>query len=385
MYSKPGHWKDAPIVDKDTPYQPNPWMCNGPRLSEYLQEMYANTFAHYDTFTLGELPNTPSLEKILQYTSRQAKQLDSTILFDLMNLDHGGRWPLMPKTWKLSSLKSITEFAQQQADPKHNGHALTFLENHDQARCVSRYASDAPEYRVASAKLLATYLLTLSGSIVIYEGQEIGSESFWYTRRRRDRHSRLSAVINAPKDWDIKEYIDVNTINMWREVQEEVARTGDKSLLETATRGIQLSARDHSRTPMHWDDSTSAGFSTSSKTWYRVMESYKEGINVAAQEGDPSSPLNFYRRMMALRKEHADVFIRGLFKLYDPENESTMIYSKTSLDGKRSAVVALNFTDKEQSVALPSELQEGSLIVDTASGSSDGKLAPYGARVYISA
>ncbi|GAA5971316.1 hypothetical protein JCM8115_000995 [Rhodotorula mucilaginosa] len=362
---------DAPVVAPETPWQPaSQFFTNGPRLNEFLRELRKETFDHYDCFTIGELPHTPDLHKILSYISTDAEALDTTILFDQMDLDHsGGQYPLMKKEWKLSEFKRLAEFAQQLADPKNKAHALTYLENHDQARSVSRFASDAPEHRLASSKLLATHLLTVSGSIIIYEGQEIG-------------------MINAPKDWDIEtEYKDVCTINTWQEIKADAEKSGDKSLLERGREGIQLTARDHARTPMQWDSSPNAGFSSKpdAKTWMRVMESYREGLNVADQENDPNSTLNFYRKMLALRKEHKDLFILGKFELFDKANEKTMIYTKTAQDGSRAALVALNFSAEPQSFEVPDSLKDksGDLLFSTTDNNGASKLGPYEARVFL--
>ena len=317
-----------------------------------------------------------------------------------MDLDHsGGQYPLMKKEWKLSEFKRLAEFAQQLADPKNKAHALTYLENHDQARSVSRFASDAPEHRLASSKLLATHLLTVSGSIIIYEGQEIG-------------------MINAPKDWDIEtEYKDVCTMyvfpsifsqapaiasvtetdslsvfrlplsNTWQEIKADAEKSGDTSLLERGREGIQLTARDHARTPMQWDSSPNAGFSSKpdAKTWMRVMESYREGLNVADQENDPNSTLNFYRKMLALRKEHKDLFILGKFELLDKANEKTMIYTKTAQDGSRSALVVLNFSAEPQPFEIPDSLKDksGELLFSTTDNDGASKLSAYEARVFL--
>lgn len=213
--------------------------------------------------------------------------------------------------------------------------------------------------------MLAVFQLTLSGTLLIYQGQEIG-------------------MINAPKDWPMEEYIDMSTERFLQKVRADVERLGDKTLLSRAIDGVQRVARDHARTPMHWDSSTSAGFSTSSKTWYRVMESYKEGINVAAQEGDPESVLNFYRRMIALRKKHPDVFVKGLFKLYDRDGDETMVFTKTTRNGKRVALAALNFTERPQPFKVPSEVgDEGELLLSTVAGTSKDSLAPFEARIYL--
>lgn len=319
------------------------------------------------------------------------------IQFDHVDLDHNHKegYPLLKQEWKLSEFKRLAEFAQQLADPKNKAHALTYLENHDQARSVSRFASDAPEHRLASSKMLATYLLTMSGSVILYQGQEIG-------------------MVNAPKDWDIDtEYKDVGTMCVscfefwplashahllitpralrlratWREIKEDSERLNDPSLLERAREGIQLTARDHSRTPMQWDSSPNADFSTNAdaKPWMRVMDSYREGLNVADQENDPNSTLSFYRKMLALRKEHKDVFILGRFDLFDKENEATMIYTKTAQDGSRAALVVLNFTAESHSFEVPAMLKGkiGQLLFSTVDGEADSPLAAYEARVFL--
>ncbi|GAA5901831.1 hypothetical protein JCM6882_008684 [Rhodosporidiobolus microsporus] len=370
MYSKYLDFPDAPVVAPDTPWQPaGQFFAEGPRLREFLREMNKETFSKYDTLTIGEFPGEPPLERLLSYISTDSEALNSTILFLLMDLDHaGGRYPLMAREWSLVDWKRITEFMQQLADPQHNAHALTYIENHDQARCVSRFASDAPEHRLASSKLLATYLLTLSGSLIIYEGQEIG-------------------MINAPKDWSIEEeYKDVNTINTWAEIKSDAKRSGDSPLVERGRAGIQLTARDHARTPMQWDSSKNAGFSTNpdAKPWMRVMESAYEGINVADQENDPNSTLNFYRKLLALRKEHSELFTLGKFELFDKTNDKTMVYTKTALDGSKTALVALNFSAEQQSYEVPSSLKgkDGKALFSTL-GSEGQQLKPYEAAVFL--
>ncbi|GAA5821069.1 hypothetical protein JCM11251_001947 [Rhodosporidiobolus azoricus] len=371
MYSKHLDFPDAPVVAPDTPWQPaGQFFCDGPRLKEFLQEMNRETFAKYDTLTIGEFPGKPSLDHILNYISVDAEALNSTILFLLMDLDHqGGRYPLMPKSWSLRDWKRITEFMQELAKPEHKAHAMTYIENHDQARCVSRFASDVPEHRLASSKLMATYLLTLSGSLIIYQGQEIG-------------------MINCPKDWSIEEeYKDVNTINTWTEIKQDAKRSGDDSLLERGRAGIQLTARDHARTPMQWDNSKNSGFSpegSNAKPWMRVMDSYAEGLNVAAQDKDTTSTLNFYRTLLQLRKEHRDLFTLGRFELFDKNNEKTMVYTKTAQDGSKTALVALNFSPEKQAYEVPPSLEgkDGKLLFATV-GSEGQELKPYEAAVFL--
>lgn len=139
---------------------------------------------------------------------------------------------------------------------------------------------------------------------------------------------------------------------------------------------------------MHWDSTHNAGFTPNSnaKPFMRVMESYKEGINVADQENDPESVLNFYRKMLALRKEYRDLFMLGQFELVDKENEKTMSYIKTAQDGKSAALVVLNFSAEPQAYEVPTSLEHrsgGKLLLSTTGGDGNGKLGAYEARVFL--
>ncbi|GAA5869405.1 hypothetical protein JCM3774_001445 [Rhodotorula dairenensis] len=372
MLSKRLDFPDAPVVAPSSPWQPaGDFLSNGPRLREFLQELRRENFDRYDCMSIGELPNTTDLHKILSYISSDAEALDTVIQFALMDLDHHQKcgYPLMRQEWKLSDFKRISAFQQQLANPVNKAHALTYLENHDQARSISRFASDAPEHRLASSKMLATYLLTMSGSIIMYQGQEIG-------------------MINAPKDWDIDtEYKDVATINTWREIKAVAEKSHDPAFLERGREGIQHTARDHSRTPMQWDSSLNAGFSSNpdARPWMRVMESYREGLNVADQEADPTSTLQFYRKMLALRKEHKNLFVLGKFDLFDVVNEKTMIYTKTAQDGSRAALVVLNFTAETQLFETPEMLagRTGRLLFSTIDRAAGAELGAFEARVFL--
>ena len=175
--------------------------------------------------------------------------------------------------------------------------------------------------------------------------------------------------------------------NTWRELKADAERLNDRSLLERGRAGIQLTARDHSRTPMQWDSSPNAGFSTNAhaRPWMRVMDSYREGLNVADQKKDPNSTLHFYRQMLALRKEHKDVFTLGRFDLFDKQNEATMIYTKTAQNGSGAALVVLNFTAELRSFEVPATLKGkiGQLLFSTVDGEADSTLAAYEARVFL--
>ena len=153
-------------------------------------------------------------------------------------------------------------------------------------------------------------------------------------------------MINAPKSWDIdEEYKDISTINLWRDIK--LASVREPELLEVGRAGIQLTARDHARAPMQWESTPGAGFSTSEKTWMRVMDSSVD-INVADQVGDPSSVLEFYKSLIGLRRARQDIFVYGKFEMLDLDNEATVSFVKRS--GSSVVLVVLNFKDRKSVV-----------------------------------
>ncbi|GAA5871439.1 hypothetical protein JCM16303_000756 [Sporobolomyces ruberrimus] len=363
MYSKDMSFPDAPVVDPLVKEQPGfDFITNGPRIHEYMKEMRREALG--DAVTIGELPNTPKVEDVLSYIARPSKELDTVIQFDITMLRNSG-WKFMITNPPLSRLKQLTANGQALADPKNKAWAVSHLENHDSSRIVSRFGNDSPEFRVSSAKMLATYLFTLSGSPICYQGQEIG-------------------MINIPKDVDVDEhYKDCDTIGWLKEVRTAIENgKGDDDLLERAMEGIKLSARDHARTPVSWDSSKNGGFSTADECWM-LAHSFKE-INVEAQENDPDSVLNHFRRIIKFRKEHKDVFVHGAFS-YEKEHEdddNVFVYSKTSKEGK-VAVVVLNFRAKPNTYTLPKGSENLKVVFETNKGDKAGELAPYSAKIYM--
>ncbi len=172
--------------------------------------------------------------------------------------------------------------------PKFDGWNTVYLDNHDSGRSLSRYASDAPKHRATAAKMLATYLLTLSGTPFLLAGQEIG-------------------MANLGKEYGPEAYIDVEGKNEYNAVLK--ARGGDESQMQDVMRELQLKSRDHGRLPMQWDGSTHAGFtSADAKPWMTVNNDYVEW-NVSSQVNDASSVMSFWKDMLALRKRYVDLFV----------------------------------------------------------------------------
>lgn len=200
----------------------------------------------------------------------------------------------------------------------------------DQGRSVSRYASDGPKYRVLSAKMLAMMLTALTGTLFIYQGQEIG-------------------MINVPKSWPIEDFKDIESLGFYKRIA--TSTNNDKEALGRVMQGLQILGRDNPRLPMQWDSTLYAGFTNNPKgAWMRVHDLYPE-INVAKQLHDPASPHAFWKSMIRLRKQFKEVLVYGAFEMFDPDNEQTFVFSKSY--GGQKAVVTLNFTSVEQSVELP--------------------------------
>lgn len=359
MYSK-GALDDAPVTDPNLQLQhAGLTFCNGPRMGEFLDEM-AQMLAKYDTMTVGECPFTPEREQVLSYVRERNKRLNMVFQFDVVETgsSHAHKFEVMPgPKWLLEFKDAVAR--TQKLNEGNDGWTTTFLENHDWSRSISRFASDSPEHRVQSGKMLALMLVTLSGTLFLYQGQELG-------------------MINAPSSWSIDEFKDIDALNYYKEVQEK--HQGDTKALDEAKKRIQFIARDHARTPMQWTPGKHAGFSDA-QPWMRVMESYPE-INVEVEEKDPGSVLSFWKESLRLRRAFSSLFVYGEFEPFDKENPHTFVYSKTWAD--EVAVVVLNFSGQRQPLSLPKAYRGMECFLSTAQQQSED-LAPYEGRLYLAA
>ena len=360
LYCKDMTFPDAEVKLKGERWQPAfQYFHNGPKMHEWLKEQRRDVLDKYgDVVMVGELPGTQA-DEVLKYVSAEARELDMVFDFDIVGL--GGRHSLKPHQiyrHKLPEMKSA--FMKTQGFlTRTDAWTTVFVENHDQGRSLSRFATDDPKHRVQAAKMFAIMLGTLSGTLFLYQGQEIG-------------------MVNFPKDWGPEELKDVAALNYWKEINEMYP--GDEKMQKEAMEGIQKVGRDNSRTPVHWSAGQHAGFSTV-KPWIRVNDTYKE-INVEAQQKDPHSALAFWKRVLKLRKQHAAVLVQGTFEVHDYENLSTFTYVKEK-NGKRILVV-LNFSGVEQPVDIPESLKDAELELLVSSVEKPGKrLGPWEGRAYV--
>jgi glycosidase len=299
------------------------WYSAGPRLHEYLQGIGA-ILNQYNAFSVGEMPSVEDPNEVIKAVRYDRGELNMIFHFDFVCIDKGAEGKFSPRSWHLSELKALVT-KWQTFMYTHGGWNALYLENHDQPRSVSRFASDSPEYLTLSSKMLATFLAFQAGTLFVYEGQELG-------------------MTNVPKGWPVEEYKDIDCVNHWTRLN---ARTNDPKVLALAREEYQKKGRDNARTPMQWtSDPHSGGFSPSSNPpWMRVNPN-TETINAAAQVDDPASPFTYWRSVLAARKEYKDAVIYGDFKMLDEKDEQVLAYTRTAEDG--SAILAVcNFSAED--------------------------------------
>lgn len=327
LMSKHSDLPDAPIVNPNSDFQPgDKYFASGPRMHEYIREMRARVFDKYDCMTVGELGFTKDEQSVAEYVAHDRKELNMVFTGDIVDIDFGPGGKYERNDFQVSRLRAITS-KWQNAMPTFGGWNAVYLDNHDSGRSLSRYASDLPQHRVNAAKMLATYMGTLSGTLFLLQGQEIG-------------------MTNIPDTWGVEDYIDVEGSNYYNSVLE---KRGEGADMTDVLREMRLKARDNGRLPMQWDSNKNAGFTEGGKPWMRVNDDYKEW-NVEKQEGDKNSVLEYWREVLSLRKSESEVFTYGHYEELDVARtgEHVFAYTMTSFDEQKKALVLLNFSDVDQ-------------------------------------
>ncbi|TGG92496.1 alpha-glucosidase [Natronospirillum operosum] len=296
------------------------YFVNGPRLHEFLQEMHQRTLAGRDVMTVGECVAVDVAEG-RKLVGQDRGELDMIFQMEHMDLDSGplGKWDIK-QPWSRAELKSI--LGRWIQGLHGDGWNSQFWTNHDQPRTVSRFGNDSPEWREKSALALAALPLTLPGTPYIYQGDEIGMTNVAFP---------------------IEDYRDLETLNWYRE---EVARGRDPAALMPA---IHFKSRDNARTPMQWDDSAQAGF-TSGTPWLRINPDYAQ-INVAEAMARPGSVWHGFRELIELRKANPGLAYAELTWLW-PEHEALVVFR--SRHQQQNWLIALNLHNEPQT--LPTEL-----------------------------
>ena len=323
---------------------------NGPRIHEFLRE-FKTVWGNYDAMTVGEAPMmTP--KTALKYISYDKQELNMMFHFQHMEADCF-LYSWMRTKFNLVKLKRVYNNWQTKLYGKA-WNAL-YIENHDQPRIISRYGSE--KFRVESGKALAVMYLCQSGTPFIYQGQEIG-------------------MTNCPLE-KLDDYPDVNTHACYALFKK--FGFSDEKLMNLA----RYAARDNARTCMQWDESENAGFTTG-KPWFVVNKNYKE-INVANALNDKNSILNFYKKLLALRKSNP-IIVYGDFVLYYKRHKKLFVYER-NYEGKK-LLVAINFSETDTQIRTPKnfDLSESELLIsnyEVEDKSVMNVLRPYEARVYL--
>ena len=329
--------------------------ANGPHVHEYLKEMNRKVLSHYDLITVGEASGV-TLEEAKKYACADGSELNMVFQFEHMGSgpeadNRYGKWDShkMPlPVWK----KILSRWQTGLEGKAWNS---LFLSNHDQPRSVSWFGNDSEQYREISAKMLGTCLHMMQGTPYVYQGEELG-------------------MCNAYFD-QLDDYRDIESLNAYKELTETCGVSHEEMMGY-----LKRISRDNARTPMQWDDSANAGFTTGTP-WIKVNSNYPK-VNAKQEISDPDSVFSYYKKLIRLRHEN-EIIVYGDYKLLAPENEALFIY--TRMLGTQRLMVLCNFTEKE--VPIPAEVTEqipadAQLLIGNYSKQKEKMLQAYEARVY---
>ena len=301
------------------------YFASSPLLHNYLHEMNEKVMSKYDVMTLAEGAGTTK-KTALALVDPDRKELDMSYHFDGVSLGYmkEGFKRMDPKGYSLVGFKKI--YSDWDSVFATKGWGTIFLGNHDQPRMLTRWGNDAPQFSQYASKLLSTFILSMRGTPYYYNGDELGMSNIKFDK--------------------IEDYRDIESISEYGKVKKA---GGD---LQRFLNDQKIGARDNGRTPFQWDTTANAGFTTGTP-WLKVNNNYNS-INAAAQEKDASSTLNYFRKMVALRRG-SPTLIYGAYKLYDAANAK--IYAYTRTQGNETMLVVMNFSNDATDYILPAGLQ----------------------------
>ena len=285
----------------------------GPHIHSYLKEMNEQVLSKYDVFAVSEGVGS-TLQDAHDLVDKDRNELQMAYHFEATD---------MVTTLEKCTLAQFKEsFTKWDKSFAENGWIAIYLSNHDQSRFINRYGSDKPAFKDYSAKLLNTFILSMRGTPYTYYGDELGMTNIGFTK--------------------IEQYKDIAAINGYK----KAATDGED--LDHYLKKLNLLSRDNGRTPMQWDDTNNAGFS-SETPWLPVHENHTT-VNVATQQNDHNSVLNHFRKMVALRKDNL-LLVYGNYEIIQEEHPTIYAYSRT-LDDEQM-IILLNFSELESSISLP--------------------------------
>ena len=329
--------------------------ANGPHVHEYLKEMNRKVLSHYDLITVGEAAGV-TLEEAKRYANADVSELNMVFQFEHMGSgpeadNRYGKWDShkMPlPVWK----KILSRWQTGLEGKAWNS---LFLSNHDQPRSVSWFGNDSEQYREISAKMLGTCLHMMQGTPYVYQGEELG-------------------MCNAYFD-QLEDYRDIESLNAYKELTETCGVSHEEMMGY-----LKRISRDNARTPMQWDDSANAGFTTGTP-WIKVNSNYKT-VNAKQQTNDPDSVFSYYKELIRLRHEN-EIIVYGDYELLEPQNEELFIYTRSW--NNEQLMVLCNFTEKD--IVIPAAVTaqipaDAQILISNYVGNLESVLHPYEARVY---
>lgn len=329
-----------------------PYCVHGPNVHKYLKEMNEQVLSKYDIMTVGETSGvTPEQAKL--YAGEDSNELNMVFQFEHVESDGKyGKWT--DQKLPLTNLKEI--MSRWQTELYDKAWNSLFWDNHDQPRAVSRFGNDDPKYWEASAKMLATCLHMMQGTPYIYQGEELGMTNYPF---------------QSPK-----EFRDIESIHAYEEWCESGRLSHD-----IFWPCLIFKSRDNARTPMQWDDTTYAGFSTATP-WIAVNPNYTK-INAKLQTSNPNSIFHYYKKLISLRKQYP-VIVYGKYELLLKNDKELYVYTRTM--EKTKILVVCNFTKNHTSFQIPEEFTNAECLISNMYNSytnSSIDLKPYESFVLL--
>ena len=296
----------------------------GPHIHTYLKEMYEQVLSKYDVFAVSEGVGS-TLEDAHNLVDEDRKELQMAYHFEATD---------MVTTLEKCTLAQFKEsFTKWDTSFAEKGWISIYLSNHDQSRFVNRYGSDKPAFKDYSAKMLNTFILSMRGTPYTYYGDELGMTNIGFTK--------------------IEQYKDIAAINGYK----KAATDGED--LDLHLKNLNLLSRDNGRTPMQWDDTNNAGFS-SETPWLPVHENHTT-VNVANQQNDHNSVLNHFRKMVALRKDNL-LLVYGEYEIIQEEHPTIYAYSRSLED--QHLKILLNFSETVSKINLLDLVQHKEVLIN---------------------
>lgn len=336
-------------ADNGMPYGPfDEYTANRPATHKYLQEMREKVLDKYDLLTIGETGGVTPQEAV-KYANYDGSELNMVFQFEHVDINGITSGENIGKKVTLNQFREVLNRWQTELEGK--AWNSLYLSNHDQPRCVSRFGNDSPMYRERSAKMLAVCAYMMKGTPFIYQGEELGMTNIYFT--------------------ELSDYKDVFVFTLYQQYVESgfIAK-------EDMMRYLALLGRDNSRTPMQWNTSENAGFTTGTP-WIKINKNYLE-INAEDELKNPESVFHFYKKLIQLRHTNKTLVYGKFIPLME---DDSCIYAYQRVLDNQTITVLSNFS--EQTVLCDSVYLQGKELISNYKEHKDNQLYPYEARVLI--